>query len=366
MHDLSYRLEDYDYHLPLERIAQQPAEQRDQSRLLVLDPTTPDILHRKFTDILDYLLPGDLIIANNTRVFPARILGKKTTGGRVELFLLELPQPCPHQSPGQNWQEATAPALLKSSKRPRPGSTLLFSPTLEATVESYQEDGTALVRLRYRPATGKDLESVLNANGQVPLPPYIHREQGSTREDASRYQTTYACHTGSVAAPTAGLHFSSSLIDAIRTRGILLEHITLHVGFGTFAPVRAEDIRHHTIHREYVTVSAATATAVNAAKKRGARIWAVGTTSVRTIEHATDKEGQVHPINGVCDLFIYPGYRFRTVDNLITNFHLPKSSLLFLVSALAGRKRILQAYEEAVCRGYRFFSYGDAMAIITR
>lgn len=236
-----------------------------------------------------------------------------------------------------------------------------------AVVESYQEDGKALVRLHYQlTPTTTDIESVLVAHGQVPLPPYISRNQGTTGEDSKRYQTTFAKHTGSVAAPTAGLHFSSEVLSLIQEKGVLVEHITLHVGYGTFAPVRTEDIRDHNIHREYISISPTTAAAVNKSKKRGGRIWAVGTTSVRTLEYATNEQGEVQPINGVCDLFIYPGYRFRTVDNLITNFHLPQSSLLFLVSALAGREKMLHAYNHAVEQGYRFFSYGDAMAIITK
>lgn len=367
MPDKSYRLSDYDYHLPQENIAQHPAHKRDHSRLLVVDKTGDMLEHRKFTDIIDYLRPGDLVVVNDTKVFPARILGKKITGGRVELFLLEFPRqlsPCPE---GEGWHEATAIALLKSSKRPKPGVTLHFSPTLTAEVVSYQEDGKANVRLHYRlTASTTDLESVLEAHGQVPLPPYISRSQGSTGEDSKRYQTTYAKHTGSVAAPTAGLHFSSKVLTLLQQKGVVVEHITLHVGYGTFAPVRTDDIRDHIIHREYISISPTTAAAVNRTKKNGGRIWAVGTTSVRTLEYATDEQGEVQPIDGVCDLFIYPGYRFRTVDNLITNFHLPQSSLLFLVSALAGRERMLHAYNHAVEQGYRFFSYGDAMAIITK
>ncbi len=367
MPDKSYKLSDYDYHLPQENIAQHPAHKRDQSRLLVVDKVNDTLEHGKFTNIIDSLRSGDLIVVNNTKVFPARILGKKDTGGRVELFLLEFPRQLSPSPEKEGWHEATAIALLKSSKRPKPGSTLHFSPMFTAVVESYQEDGKALVRLHYQlTPTTTDIESVLEAHGQVPLPPYISRNQGTTGEDSKRYQTTFAKHTGSVAAPTAGLHFSSKVLTLIQEKGVLVEHITLHVGYGTFAPVRTEDIRDHNIHREYISISPTTAAAVNRSKKRGGRIWAVGTTSVRTLEYATNEQGDVQPINGVCDLFIYPGYRFRTVDNLITNFHLPQSSLLFLVSALAGRERMLNAYNHAVEQGYRFFSYGDAMAIITK
>ena len=367
MPDKSYRLSDYDYHLPQENIAQHPAHKRDQSRLLVVDKVNDTLEHRTFKDITGYLRSGDLIVVNNTKVFPARILGQKSTGGRAELFLLEFPRqvsPCPEK---EGWHEATAIALIKSSKRPKPGATLHFSPVLTAEVESYQKDGKANVRLHYQlTSLTADLESVLESHGQVPLPPYISRCQGSTGEDSKRYQTTFAKHTGSVAAPTAGLHFSSEVLALLQEKGVLVEHITLHVGYGTFAPVRTNDIRDHNIHREYISISPTTAAAINRAKSSGGRIWAVGTTSVRTLEYATSEQGEVQPIDGVCDLFIYPGYRFRTVDNLITNFHLPQSSLLFLVSALAGRERMLHAYNQAVEQGYRFFSYGDAMAIITK
>ncbi|MDX9840932.1 MAG: tRNA preQ1(34) S-adenosylmethionine ribosyltransferase-isomerase QueA [Desulfobulbus sp.] len=364
MTDTTQRLDDYDYHLPPEQIAQHPAPQRDQSRLLVVDGASGALAHRRFTDITEWLRPGDLLVVNTTRVFPARLLGHKESGGRAELFLLGYPRPSAAGGTTNPWQEASAPALIKSSKRPKTGSQLVFSDHLRARVDAYAADGKALVTLLFRPQAGETLDSLLEAHGRMPLPPYISRD--SLPEDRQRYQTRYARHTGSVAAPTAGLHFSDELLATIRDAGVEMASIVLHVGYGTFAPVRTEDIRDHVIHREAVEVSAETAAAVNRVRAAGGRIWAVGTTTVRTLEFAADPSGRVQPLAGECGLFIYPGYRFRVVDNLITNFHLPKSSLLFLVSALAGRERILAAYREAVAQGYRFFSYGDAMAIVTR
>jgi S-adenosylmethionine:tRNA ribosyltransferase-isomerase len=243
---------------------------------------------------------------------------------------------------------------------------LKFSEELKVRVDSLGDDGKAEVTLQYQPQPGQSLETLLETHGQMPLPPYISRPQGSSSEDLNRYQTRYARHTGSVAAPTAGLHFSDDLLAKIAEKGVEIADIVLHVGYGTFAPVRAEDIRDHVIHRESVEISTATAEKINRVKAAGGRIWAVGTTTVRTLEFAADQQGKVHHLTGECDLFIYPGFQFRVVDNLITNFHLPKSSLLFLVSALAGRKRIMDAYQKAVTDHYRFFSYGDAMAIITK
>ena len=366
MTDHSYCLDDYDYDLPADRIAQFPAPQRDQSRLLVLAGQAAPLGHRKFTDLIDYLHAGDLLVINTTRVFPARLLGSKETGGKVELFLLAFPRPSVANSPDPSWREATATALIKSSKRPKAGSLLQFGPRLQARIDRILEDGKAEVTLRYQPEQGQALEQVLEEYGQMPLPPYISRPGGSLGEDRHRYQTRYARQTGSVAAPTAGLHFSDELMATIRRKGVAIAAIVLHVGYGTFAPVRSEDIRNHAIHREYVEIPEETAEAVRQVRLRGGRIWAVGTTTVRTLEFAADGQGHVRAGSGECDLFIYPGYRFRVVDNLITNFHLPRSSLLFLVSALAGRERMLAAYREAVAAGYRFFSYGDAMAIITR
>ena len=366
MTDYSHRLEDYDYNLPPERIAQFPTPQRDRSRLLVLDTGTNELVHHQFADIIDYLRPGDLLVINTTKVFPARLLGHKQTGGKVELFLLSFPRISESSKLPAPWLEATVPALIKSSKRPKPGTLLHFSDELKARVENFSEDGKAQVTLLYNPHNTQSLDALLEAHGQMPLPPYISRPHGNSSEDLHRYQTRYARHTGSVAAPTAGLHFSDELLAKITAKGVDIASIVLHVGYGTFAPVRAEDIRDHVIHREVVEISAATAEKINQVRATGGRIWAVGTTTVRTLEFAADEQGHMQPLTGECDLFIYPGFQFKVVDNMITNFHLPKSSLLFLVSALAGRQKILNAYKEAVADEYRFFSYGDAMAIITR
>jgi S-adenosylmethionine:tRNA ribosyltransferase-isomerase len=366
MTDYTHRLDDYDYDLPPERIAQFPAPRRDHSRLLVLDTGRTELAHRHFSDILGYLRKNDLLVINNTKVFPARLLGYKPTGGKVELFLLAFPLQSARTKLPPPWREATAPALIKSSKRPKAGMLLEFSEELKVRVDALNDDGKAEVTLQYQPQSGQSLETLLETHGQMPLPPYISRPQGNSSEDFSRYQTRYARHTGSVAAPTAGLHFSDDLLAKIADKGVDIADIVLHVGYGTFAPVRAEDIRDHLIHRESVEITATTAERINRVKAAGGRIWAVGTTTVRTLEFAADHQGQVHPLTGECDLFIYPGFQFRVVDNLITNFHLPKSSLLFLVSALAGRGRIMDAYQKAVADHYRFFSYGDAMAIITK
>jgi S-adenosylmethionine:tRNA ribosyltransferase-isomerase len=366
MTDHSHRLDDYDYDLPVDRIAQFPASQRDCSRLLVLEAGTSSLAHCTFSNIVEYLRAGDLLVVNTTKVFPARLLGHKQTGGKAELFLLAFPRPSAATDPNSPWQEAAAPALIKSSKRPGIGSLLHFSAQLRARIEALYPDGKAEVTVQYQPEKGQTLEMLLEAHGQMPLPPYITRPHGSSGEDLHRYQTRYARQTGSVAAPTAGLHFSDDLLAKIRTKGVEIASIILHVGYGTFAPVRTEDIREHAIHKETVAIAPETAAAIQRTRERGGRIWAVGTTTVRTLEFAADAHGSIRPGTGECDLFIYPGYRFRVVDNLITNFHLPKSSLLFLVSALAGRQRILAAYREAVAANYRFFSYGDAMAIIAK
>ena len=359
------QLSAYDFALPEESIAQEPARQRDQSRLMVLDNARNTPVHTRFTAILDYLRPGDILVRNNTRVFPARLLGRKETGGRVEMLLLEYPDR-EKRTDGEEWQAARAPALLKSSKRPKEGATLYFGDDIRATVLRLGKDGKVEVELCYRPGVGKGLDDLLQQCGQVPLPPYIHRPDGSTSRDVHRYQTRYAEATGSVAAPTAGLHFSDGLLTAIDRLGVEICNVTLHVGYGTFAPVRCNDITRHRIHREFVEVSPQTAAIINRAKKERQRIWAVGTTTVRTLEFAADSQGNVQPLKAACGLFIYPGFQFQVVDNLITNFHLPRSSLMFLVAAMTGRKRLLKSYREAIDRGYRFFSYGDAMAIIRR
>jgi len=362
----SFQLSAYNYDLPQENIAQHPAVRRDQSRLLVLDCRTGTTTHKRFSDITDYLRPDDLLVINNTRVFPARLTGHKKTGGKVELLLLHYPETQQLNQDAEGWQSVDVLSLVKSSKRPRPGSCLFFGNDFQATVLELLDNGKVRVALRFRLSTGTTPDDLITRYGRMPLPPYIKRPQGSTDEDIRRYQTRYALHTGSVAAPTAGLHFSALLLDNIRRQGIKIAPITLHVGYGTFAPVRSEDIRNHRIHEEYITIPEKTARMVNQTQQSGGRIWAVGTTTVRALESAADQTGKVQARQGLCGLYIYPGFQFRVIDNMITNFHLPRSSLLFLVSALVGRKRIMRCYKEAVALGYRFYSYGDAMTIITR
>jgi S-adenosylmethionine:tRNA ribosyltransferase-isomerase len=355
-----YNLDSYQFDLPPERIAQQPAAHRDQSRLLALDPATGVIRDLNFTDILDFFVPGDLLVVNNTRVFPARLLGRKESGGRVELLILHYPREISPARAGQaGFQQVEVTGLLKSSKGCRPGQKIIFAEELYAEVIEPLPAGKARLYLYCR----GELAPLLDRYGQLPLPPYIRREQGEEPQDRHRYQTVFAAETGAIAAPTAGLHFTDELLAAIAQKGVERESVTLHVGYGTFAPVRVQDIRQHQIHSEFLTVSRQTADKINEVRAGGGRIWAVGTTTVRALEFAADSSGFVHPRQGWCDLYIYPGYRFRVVENLITNFHLPGSSLLFLVSALAGRERIMAAYRHAVANGYRFFSYGDAMVI---
>ncbi len=350
-----FNLDSYNYHLPPELIAQKPAPRREGSRLMILDRDCGTISDTIFSRIPDIFHPGDLILLNNTRVFPARLPGRKKTGGKCEVFLLDPPPP----------STATAMrCLLKSSRRPKPGQEIIIADDFSLEVIATEAAGDARVKIK---TTGdKTPAELLDRYGQVPLPPYIKRKNGNNHEDRERYQTVYAEKTGAVAAPTAGLHFSAGLLAAIRARGVDTAQITLHVGYGTFAPVKADDIRGHRIHREWIDIPAAATAMINQAREKGRRIWAVGTTSVRAVESVADERGRVSPGRGWCSHYIYPGYRFRVVDNLITNFHLPRSSLLFMVAAMAGRREILAAYAHAVAEDYRFFSYGDAMAIITR
>lgn len=363
-----FDIESYDYELPRESIAQYPCEQRDGSRLLVCKVDDGSVTHRVFRDVLDYLAKGDVLVVNDSKVFPARFFGHKQSGGKVEMLLLHYPQLLEHEASGDVdlLLRADVRVLIRSSKRPKVGGVLHFGERLRAVVLRLQPDGEVAVRLEMSPAPGETMDDILAAHGIMPLPPYIQRPEEGVREDVGRYQTRYAADVGSVAAPTAGLHFSDQLLEAARAKGVIITSVTLHVGYGTFAPVRVEDIREHKIHAEHVKVSPACAEQINNVRAAGGRVWAVGTTTVRTLEAATDENGVVGPLEGLCDLFIYPGYRFRAVDNLITNFHLPKSSLLFLVSALAGRERVLSWYRRAVTEDYRFFSYGDAMAVITK
>lgn len=351
-----FSLESYNFDLPQQNIAQKPADKRDHSRLLVLDTAGKRITHRNFRDISDYIRDEDMLVVNDTRVFPARLFGRKDSGGKAEVFLLSFPVLTETRG------RAVAEALIKSSKRPRPGSIITISEQLSCTVLELLDGGKAHLTLNFD--HGRDLTEILTSCGQVPLPPYIVRENGTTEEDTARYQTVYANQPGAVAAPTAGLHFTDDLLAQLVSRGVLLGTITLHVGYGTFAPVRAEQILEHQIHEEYVVVPEETVAKIAAARQRGGRVWAVGTTTVRALEFAASG-GSLKPMAAWCNLYIYPGFTFRVIDNLITNFHLPGSSLMFLVSALCGRETLLDCYNEAIREGYRFYSYGDAMAVIS-
>lgn len=352
------QLSSYHYHLPEELIAQFPADKRDQSRLLVFNTTSDEKEHRQFCDIIEYINEDDMLVVNNTEVFPARLHGRKETGGKVEVLLLEFPKTDATSS------SASATGLLKSSKRVRPGTVITISQKLSCEVLSLLGGGKAELSLKFDHETG--LSSCLEEAGQVPLPPYIVRKEGSTREDQKRYQTIYATEPGAVAAPTAGLHFTEDVLARLKDKNITIGTVTLHVGYGTFAPVRQEDITQHQIHKEFLTIPEETVRMVEETKKRGGKIWAVGTTSIRALEYGAQKTGELEPIKDWCDLYIYPGFDFKVVDNVITNFHLPDSSLMFLVSALCDRKALLDCYKVAIKKGYRFFSYGDAMAIIRR
>ena len=368
-----FDFQSYQYDLPTDQIAQFPAVARDKSRLFVMDCKNSSMQDRNFTDILDYFQEGDLLVVNDTKVFPARLQGKKDTGGKIELFLLEYPDfnninkmpSSTNHSVSPKKFNLTVTGLLKSSKRPKVGSRLFFSPAVKGELLQFLADGKALIKLDFSVSSDESPEEILMQCGRVPLPPYIHRDKEDHPDDRGRYQTLFARKSGAVAAPTAGLHFSEELLGKLQERNIQIAPITLHVGYGTFAPVRVEDIRQHKIHEEYVEVSAQTAGLINRTRKAGKKIWTVGTTTVRTLEFAADEHGQVEAKQGWCGLYIYPGYEFKVVNALITNFHLPGSSLLFLVAALAGRPNILQAYHRAIQLGYRFYSYGDAMLIIT-
>lgn len=358
--DLS--LESYDYELPQKSIAQYPSTTRDISKLLVLNRHNGRIEHRQFYDIIDYFSKDDILVINDTKVFPARLQGKKESGGKVEIFLLQLPEEKIVDSANPAVRRVETQALIKSSRRPAPGMKMSISPELSCTFVEDSDNGRAKITLEYK--ADNNLIDILNRCGSTPLPPYIERMGGALENDRERYQTVYAQNTGAVAAPTAGLHFTGEILNTLRSRGIEIASITLHVGYGTFAPVRSAEITKHAIHEEYVAISQETAARINAARKKGGRVWAVGTTTVRTLEFAAQDDGGVAACDGWCDLYIVPGYKFKVIDKLITNFHLPKSSLLFLVSALCGRETLLHCYKEAIARDYRFYSYGDAMAII--
>lgn len=337
---------DFYFDLPQELIAQDPLEDRSSSRLLVLDRATGQVSHRIFREIVDYLRPGDCLVLNNTKVIPARLLGvREQTGAHVEVLLLK-------RRENDVWE-----TLVKPGKKCRPGTKLVFGDgLLRAEVLETVEEGNRLIRFAYEGIW----EEVLDRLGEMPLPPYItHKLQ-----DKNRYQTVYAMHEGSAAAPTAGLHFTRELLGQIAGKGVHIAYVTLHVGLGTFRPVKEENVLEHHMHSEYYEVTEETADLINAAKAGGGRVICVGTTSCRTLESAADDNGFVRPGSGSTEIFIYPGYRFKVLDALVTNFHLPESTLVMLVSALAGRERVLGAYEEAIRERYRFFSFGDAMLII--
>lgn len=342
-------INDFDYALPLELIAQHPADKRDASRLLVVHRDTGKTEHRCFHDILEYLNPGDCLVMNNSKVLPARLYGtKEETGAKVEFLLIK-------KKEGDIWE-----TMVKPGKRLHPGDRVTFSesPRLAAEILDYGEEGTRLVRFSCDGSFMDTLEIV----GKMPLPPYIDRE--SEEEDKKRYQTVYCKEEGSVAAPTAGLHFTEELLEEARRKGVRLAYVTLHVGIGTFRPVKCENIEEHKMHFEEYHIDEENAEIINRTKEEGGRIISVGTTSTRTLESAADENGRIRACGGDTGIFIYPGYRFKIVDCLITNFHLPKSTLLMLISALYDREKILKIYEEAVLQNYHFFSYGDAMLIL--
>lgn len=334
---------DFWYDLPEERIAQTPAEPRDSSRLLVYDRKTDEVRHRIFRDITEELNDRDVLVINDTRVQPVRLLGKKETGAQVEVLLMK------------RIQLDTFEAIVRPGKKLRSGAKVIFSDELSAEILDTTDFGGRIVRFFYQGT----FEEILDRVGKMPLPPYIHQEPS----DPQRYNTVYAAHNGSAAAPTAGLHFTPELIRTLQEKGVLFEKVLLHVGLGTFRPVKVEDVSQHTMHSEYYEVSEDTAERLNRYKQEGRRIVAVGTTSVRTLESVADENGILHAGKGETSIFLYPPYRFRFVDALITNFHLPESTLIMLVACMTGREKILNLYDLAVREKYRFFSFGDAMLI---
>lgn len=337
-------LSDFDYNLPEELIAQTPLNKRDQSKLLVLDKNNGDIKHAKFYDILDMLHIGDVLVLNDTKVIPARLIGRKEeTGAVIELLLLK-------ELGNDSWE-----CLARPAKRLKVGTIVSFSDELKAEVIQKLDEGLVHVKLIYQGI----LMEILDRLGEMPLPPYIHEKLN----DKERYQTVYAKNVGSAAAPTAGLHFTEELLEALKNKGIEILFVTLHVGLGTFRPVEVENVLEHTMHSEYYQMSKDVADKLNKAKMEKRKIYAVGTTSTRVLETISHKYESFQECSGNTDIFIYPGFQFKAIDGLITNFHLPKSTLLMLVSALASRGKILAAYQEAIKNNYRFFSFGDAMFI---
>ncbi len=343
-------INEFDYHLPEELIAQKPADKRDYSRLLVVHRDTGKIEHKHFYDVLDYLDPGDCLVMNNSKVLPARLFGTKAeTGAKVEFLLIK-------RLHDDVWE-----SMVKPGKRLKPGDSVIFSDDFRADIIDYGEDGTRIVEFKYNGIFMERLEEL----GKMPLPPYIERE--SELSDKDRYQTVYCKEEGSVAAPTAGLHFTEELLEKAKAKGVKLAYVTLHVGIGTFRPVKCENIEDHQMHFEEYEITQENADIINETKAAGGRIISVGTTSTRTMESAAVMKDGKYVMEAGSDstgIFIYPGYEFKIIDSLITNFHLPKSTLLMLISALYNREDILKVYETAVKEEYRFFSYGDAMIII--
>lgn len=337
--------QDFYFDLPEELIAQDPLEDRSSSRLLVLDKETGETSHHIFKEIVDYLNPGDCLVINDTKVIPARLIGaREGTGAKIEVLLLK-------RKENNVWE-----TLVKPGKKARPGTRIVFGEgLLVGEVIDVVEEGNRLIKFEYEGI----FEEILDQLGQMPLPPYITHQL----EDKNRYQTVYAKHTGSAAAPTAGLHFTPELLKQIEEKGIDIARVTLHVGLGTFRPVKVDDILEHHMHSEFYHIDAEAAEKINRAKDNGGRVICVGTTSCRTVESAADESGRLRECSGWTEIFIYPGYKFKILDALITNFHLPESTLIMLVSALAGREHVLNAYQEAIEQKYRFFSFGDAMFI---
>lgn len=339
-------VKDFYYDLPQELIAQDPLLDRSGSRLMVLDKYTGEIQHKIFKNIVDYLKPGDCLVVNNTKVIPARLYGvKEGTEAKIEILLLK-------RRENDIWE-----TLVKPGKKCKPGTRISFGEgLLIGEIVDIVEEGNRLIQFHYEGI----FEEILDQLGQMPLPPYITHQL----QDKNRYQTVYAKYDGSAAAPTAGLHFTPELLEQVKALGVEIAEVTLHVGLGTFRPVKVENVLEHHMHSEFYQIEKSEADKINKAKKEGHRVIAVGTTSTRTLESAADEQGMLHETSGWTEIFIYPGYQFKVIDALITNFHLPESTLVMLVSALAGREHVLHAYEEAVKERYRFFSFGDAMLIL--
>jgi S-adenosylmethionine:tRNA ribosyltransferase-isomerase len=339
-------LSDYDYYLPEELIAQDPLEKRSDSRMMVLDRETGEFWHRHFYDLLEYLEPGDCLVINNTKVIPARLLGaREGTGGKVEVLLL-------NRKSDTDWE-----TLVKPGKKCRVGDRLEFgNGLLKAEVMEVLPDGNRIIRFYFEGI----FEEILDKLGEMPIPPYIHHQL----KERERYNTVYAKYDGSAAAPTAGLHFTKELLQKVKDKGVDIAEVTLHVGLGTFRPVKEDNVFEHEMHSEFYQVTEEAAEKINRAHDNGHRVITVGTTSTRTVETVADEDGRMKAASGWTQIFIYPGYKFKVIDGLITNFHLPKSTLIMLVSALAGREHVLKAYEEAVKEKYRFFSFGDAMLLM--